>query len=41
MSATNEYGTIKDFEVIWLDRFSHLPLDMNNVNFEIYHYENK
>ena len=37
--AINEVGTLKDFEVIWVDRTTHQPKDMNDVTLEIYHYE--
>jgi len=38
VSAINEIGTLKDFEVIWVDKHTHQPKDMNNVTIEIYHY---
>ena len=38
MSTLTELGTFKDFEVIWVDRFTHQPKDMENVTVEIYHY---
>ena len=40
MSSTiAELGTLKDLEIIWVDRFTQQPKDMNNVTVEVYHYE--
>ena len=40
MSSTiAEVGSFRDFEIIWVDRFTQQPKDMNNVTLEIYHYE--
>jgi len=38
-TTITEVGTFKDFEVIWIDRFTRQPKDMDNVTFEMYHYE--
>jgi len=39
VGSINELGTLKDFEVIWVDRHTHQTKDMNDVTIEIYHYE--
>jgi len=38
-STISEVGIYKDFEIIWLDKWTRQPKDMNNVTVEIYHYE--
>jgi hypothetical protein len=38
-STVSELGIYKDFEIIWIDQFSQLPKDMDDVTLEIYHYE--
>ena len=40
-SSSTEYNinTYKDFEIMWIDRSTGLLKDMNNVTFEIYHYQ--
>lgn len=40
MSATEYHvNSFKDFEIIWIDFNTHLPKDMQDVSFEIYHYQ--
>lgn len=38
-STVTELNILKDFEVLWTDRVTFQPKDMDNVTVEIYHYE--
>ncbi len=38
-SSTTQYGVRKDFEIIWVDRFTQQMRDLLDVTIEIYHYE--
>ena len=38
-STVVQIGTKKDFEVVWVDRHTQIWKDLNNVNAEIYHYD--
>jgi hypothetical protein len=39
VSTEYSINSLKDFEIIWIDFNTHQPKDMNNVTFEMYHYE--
>jgi len=34
-----DINTYKDFEIIWIDKNTHQPKDMDSVTFELYHYQ--
>jgi len=38
-STITQLGVKKDFEIIWVDRFTQKPRDLENVTFELYHYD--
>ena len=38
-SYSVQVGTVRDFEIIWIDRHTQIFRDLNNVTVEFYHYE--